>query len=131
VPRALVWNGEGAVGRSRAGRQELTKECQAFRGVLAAKAIICRPGDPEGQGTHRTLPRLSGAFVSARRHLRLVDRFQRSAGRLADRGQHPHQAGAGLRGAHWSMSSRGLARDALHCSLTNVNYEAVHRESAH
>src|SRR6516225_3359575 len=50
VPRALVWDGEGAVGRWRAGRQELTKECQAFRGVLAAKVIICRPGDPEAKG---------------------------------------------------------------------------------
>lgn len=46
VPRALVWDGEGAVGRWRAGQPELTKECQAFRGVLAAKVIICRPGDP-------------------------------------------------------------------------------------
>jgi transposase len=50
VPRALVWDGEGAVGRWRTGRQELTKECQAFRGVLAAKVIICRPGDPEAKG---------------------------------------------------------------------------------
>jgi transposase len=50
VPRALVWDGEGAVGRWRAGRAELTKECQAFRGVLAAKVIVCRPGDPEAKG---------------------------------------------------------------------------------
>ena len=50
VPRALVWDGEGAVGRWRAGQPELTKECQAFRGVLAAKVIICRPGDPEAKG---------------------------------------------------------------------------------
>jgi transposase len=50
VPRALVWDGEGAVGRWRAGRAELTKECQAFRGVLAAKVVICRPGDPEAKG---------------------------------------------------------------------------------
>jgi transposase len=50
VPRALVWDGEGAVGRWRAGQAELTKECQAFRGVLATKVIICRPGDPEAKG---------------------------------------------------------------------------------
>ena len=31
VPRLLVWDGEGAVGRRRAGRTELTAECQAFR----------------------------------------------------------------------------------------------------
>jgi transposase len=31
VPRTLVWDGEGAIGRWRGGRVELTKECQAFR----------------------------------------------------------------------------------------------------
>jgi transposase len=50
VPRALVWDGEGAIGRWRGGRAELTAECQAFRGVLAAKVIICRPADPEAKG---------------------------------------------------------------------------------
>lgn len=50
VPRALVWDGEGAIGRWRGGRVELTRECQAFRGVLAAKVIVCKPGDPEAKG---------------------------------------------------------------------------------
>jgi hypothetical protein len=42
----LVWDGEGAVGRWRAGKVELTAECQAFRGTLAAKVLVlqaCRP----------------------------------------------------------------------------------------
>jgi transposase len=50
VPRVLVWDGEGAVGRWRAGRSELTGECQAFRGTLATKVIICKPADPEAKG---------------------------------------------------------------------------------
>jgi transposase len=50
VPRVLVWDGEGAVGRWRAGRPELTGECQAFRGTLAAKVIVCKPADPEAKG---------------------------------------------------------------------------------
>jgi transposase len=50
VPRVLVWDGEGAVGRWHGGRQLLTKECQGFRGVLGAKVIICRPRDPEAKG---------------------------------------------------------------------------------
>jgi transposase len=50
VPRVLVWDGEGAVGRWRAGRPELTGDCQAFRGTLAAKVIICKPADPEAKG---------------------------------------------------------------------------------
>jgi transposase len=50
VPQALVWDGEGAVGRWRGGRSELTADCQAFRGTLATKVIICRPADPEVKG---------------------------------------------------------------------------------
>jgi transposase len=50
VPRVLVWDGEGAIGRWRGRRSELTAECQGFRGTLAAKVIICRPRDPEAKG---------------------------------------------------------------------------------
>jgi transposase len=50
APRVLVWDGEGAIGRWRGGRSELTTECQAFRGTLAAKVVICRPADPEAKG---------------------------------------------------------------------------------
>jgi transposase len=50
VPRTLVWDGEGAVGRWRARRSELTLDCQAFRGVLGAKVYICKPADPEAKG---------------------------------------------------------------------------------
>ncbi len=50
VPRTLVWDGEGAVGRWRAGRSELTGECQAFRGTLGAKVIVLKPREPEHKG---------------------------------------------------------------------------------
>ena len=50
VPRVLVWDGEGAIGRWRGGRGELTTDCQAFRGTLGAKVVICRPADPEAKG---------------------------------------------------------------------------------
>lgn len=50
VPRVLVWDGEGAIGRWRGRRSELTEQCQAFRGTLAAKVLICRPADPEAKG---------------------------------------------------------------------------------
>ena len=39
----LVWDGEGAIGRWRAGKPELTGECQAFRGTLAARVIATTP----------------------------------------------------------------------------------------
>jgi transposase len=50
VPRALVWDGEGAIGRWRAGKPELTAECQAFRGTLGTRVVACRPADPEAKG---------------------------------------------------------------------------------
>ncbi len=50
VPRTLVWDGEGAVGRWRGSRQELTPACQAFRGTLAARVVLCKPADSEAKG---------------------------------------------------------------------------------
>jgi transposase len=50
VPRVLVWDGEGAIGRWRGGRVELTAECQAFRGTLAAKVLVLKPREPEHKG---------------------------------------------------------------------------------
>ena len=50
VPKTLVWDGEGAIGRWRRGTTELTRETHAFRGVLGAKVVICKPGDPEAKG---------------------------------------------------------------------------------
>ena len=67
VPRALVWDGEGAIGRWRAGRPELTGECQAFRGTLAARVIVCKPGDPEAKGlVERAHDYLERSFLPGR-----------------------------------------------------------------
>jgi hypothetical protein len=46
VPRVLVWDGEGAIGRWRGGKAELTTECQAFRGTVGAKVVVLRPREP-------------------------------------------------------------------------------------
>lgn len=67
VPRALVWDGEGAIGRWRGGRVELTRECQAFRGVLATRVIVCRPADPEAKGLiERSHDYLERSFLPGR-----------------------------------------------------------------
>jgi transposase len=50
APRTLVWDGEGAVGKYRPGGPALTAETQAFRGVLGAKVVVCKPADPEAKG---------------------------------------------------------------------------------
>jgi len=74
VPRVLVWDGEGAVGRWRAGRSELTRDCQAFRGTLGAKVVICRPGDPEAKGlVERSHDYLERSFLPGRSFASPVD----------------------------------------------------------
>jgi transposase len=50
VPRVLVWDGEGAVGRWAGGRSTPTASCHGFRGTLGAKVLICKPADPEAKG---------------------------------------------------------------------------------
>jgi len=67
VPRALVWDGEGAIGRWRGGKCELTAECQAFRGTLAAKVVVCKPADPEAKGlVERVHDYLERSFLPGR-----------------------------------------------------------------
>src|SRR5918911_1759086 len=67
VPRTLVWDGEGAIGRWRAGRAELTADCQAFRGTLGTKVVICRPADPEAKGiVERAHDHLERSFLPGR-----------------------------------------------------------------
>jgi transposase len=67
VPRVLVWDGEGAIGRWRAGRVELTAECQAFRGTLGTRVIVCKPADPEAKGlVERAHDYLERSFLPGR-----------------------------------------------------------------
>ena len=74
VPRVMVWDGESAVGRWRARRSELTRDCQAFRGTLGAKVIICRPGDPEAKGlVERAHDYLERSFLPGRSFASPVD----------------------------------------------------------
>jgi transposase len=67
APRVLVWDGEGAIGRWRGGRVELTEDCQAFRGTLAAKVLVCKPADPEAKGlVERAHDYLERSFLPGR-----------------------------------------------------------------
>lgn len=68
VPRTLVWDGEGAIGRWRHGKTELTSECQAFRGTLGAKVIVLKPREPEHKGiVERAHDYLERSFLPGRR----------------------------------------------------------------
>jgi transposase len=46
---------------------ELTAECQAFRGTLATKVLVCKPADPEAKGLiERTHDYLERSFLPGR-----------------------------------------------------------------
>ena len=50
VPRKVIWDQEGCIGRIRQGKQVLTAEFQAFRGVLGMGVTLVGPNDPEAKG---------------------------------------------------------------------------------
>jgi transposase len=84
VPRVLVWDGEGAIGRWRGGRSELTGDCQAFRGTLGAKVWVCRPADPEAKGLlERAHDYLERSFLPGRTFTSPADFNAQLAGWLA------------------------------------------------
>jgi transposase len=67
VPRTLVWDGEGAIGRWRQGRSELTQDCQAFRGTLGTKVIVLKAREPEHKGIiERSHDYLERSFLPGR-----------------------------------------------------------------
>jgi transposase len=67
VPRTLVWDGEGAIGRWRQGKSGLTGECQAFRGTLGTKVIVLKPREPEHKGIiERSHDYLERSFLPGR-----------------------------------------------------------------
>jgi transposase len=74
VPRTLVWDGEGAIGRWRQGKTELTRECQAFRGTLGAKVLVLKPREPEHKGIiERAHDYLERSFLPGRRFISPAD----------------------------------------------------------
>lgn len=50
VPRAGVYDNEGAIGRWRRGVPQLTEAFQAFRGAFGMGVVLLKPGDPESKG---------------------------------------------------------------------------------
>ena len=93
VPRALVWDGEGAVGRWRGGRSELTEACQGFRGTLATKVVICRPADPEAKGlVERLHDYLERSFLPGRSFTGPADFNTQLSGWLATVNTRPRRA---------------------------------------
>lgn len=84
VPRSGVYDNEGAIGRWRQGRPELTLPFQAFRGALGMGVVLLRPRDPEAKGlVERANGYLETSFLPGRDFASPADFNAQLAGWLA------------------------------------------------
>ena len=84
VPKLLVWDGEGGVGRYGGPNPKLTVEFTALRGMLGTRFYVCKPGDPETKGlTERNNGFFETSFLPGRRFTSPADFNAQLAGFLA------------------------------------------------
>jgi transposase len=68
VPRLLVWDNEGGVGRHRGDDPKLTPQFAVLRGLLGTRVYVTRPRDPETKGkVERTNRYFETSFLPGRR----------------------------------------------------------------
>ncbi len=68
VPKLLVWDNEGGVGRHRGADPKLTPQFTVLRGLLGTRIYVCRPRDPETKGkVERTNGYFETSFLPGRR----------------------------------------------------------------
>ncbi|HEY2832653.1 MAG TPA: IS21 family transposase [Sporichthyaceae bacterium] len=68
VPRLLVWDNEGGVGRHRGDDPKLTRQFAVLRGLLGTRVYVTRPRDPETKGkVERTNGYFETSFLPGRR----------------------------------------------------------------
>ena len=81
VPRQLVWDNEGGVGkfRGRGRPPSLSRQFAEFRGLLGCDIVVLPPREPE-RGDRRAEQRLPGDLVPAGPVVRLAGGLQRPAG---------------------------------------------------
>ena len=84
VPKLLVWDGEGGVGRYGGPNPKLTAQFTALRGMLGTRFYVCKPNDPETKGlTERNNGFLETSFLPGRRFTDPTDFNAQLAGFLA------------------------------------------------
>lgn len=84
VPKLLVWDGEGGVGRYGGPNPKLTPQFTALRGMLGTRFYVCKPNDPETKGlTERNNGFLETSFLPGRRFTSPADFNAQLAGFLA------------------------------------------------
>lgn len=91
VPRKVVWDQEGCIGRLRGGRQELTAEFSSFRGGLGMGAVLVGPNDPEAKGVvERANGYLETSFLPGRSFEDVADFNRQLSGWLRRANQRIH-----------------------------------------
>jgi transposase len=91
VPRKAVWDQEGCIGQIRRGRQVLSAEFQAFRGVLGMGAVLVGPNDPEAKGlVERANGYLETSFLPGRSFEDVTDFNRQLVGWLRRANQRIH-----------------------------------------
>jgi transposase len=84
VPRLLVWDNEGGVGRYGGANPKLTAQFTVLRGMLGTRFYVCRPNDPETKGlTERNNGFFETSFLPGRRFADPADFNTQLAGFLA------------------------------------------------
>ncbi len=91
VPRKVVWDQKGCIGRLRGGRQELTAEFSSFRGGLGMGAVLVGPNDPEAKGVvERANGYLETSFLPGRSFEDVADFNRQLSGWLRRANQRIH-----------------------------------------
>lgn len=84
VPKLLVWDNEGGVGRHRGMDPKLTGQFTVLRGMLGTRFYVCKPADPETKGlTERNNGFFETSFLPGRRFSDPADFNAQLAGFLA------------------------------------------------
>jgi transposase len=92
VPRAGVYDNEGAIGRWRQGVPQLTPAFQAFRGTLGMGVVLLKPADPEAKGlVERANGYLETSFLPGRRFGSPADFNRQLAGWLGRANERHHR----------------------------------------
>src|SRR4051794_11791309 len=110
VPRLLVWDGEGAIGKYRPSASALTAQCQAVPRHVGDAGLRLQTARPGSEGAGRTRARLSRDLVPARPRIHLAGGLQHPVVGLVDAGEPPLAPRARLRTSR--PDRRGPRRDA-------------------
>ena len=96
VPRVLVWDGEGAVGRWRGATQRADRRVSGVPRHAGHQGAHLWPGRSGGQGPGRAATRLPGTLVPAGPSVRVAGGVQRAAAYVSGRREHPPAPGVGV-----------------------------------